>query len=851
MVSNPFQDGLHVQIDGSAEGLTSSIGEAMQSLGGLEAAVAGVGLALAGLSAGGLAKATQSAAAFEEQMVEVEKVTTPETASEMGDAIQDMASQMPVAQEELAGIAEQAGRFGIEGSENIQNFTETVSKMAVATDLSTSEAGESFARLSTLMDEPIENVGDMGNVINELSNTMATSSTEITDAALRSSGTLSQMGASSEDILSLNAAMNEASESSERAGTRLRRMAQEIQDPKKVEELAVALGMNVDEFEAMRSSDPTALFRQMATTMGEGDEAADALRGTLSTTSQQALTALSQNMDGLSQAQETANQQMRNGTSLQEEYQSASSTFNSQLQITRNRLRNIGISIGETLLPYLSSFLEWINNGISAFSRFNESTNGVAGSLTLITTLITGLVGGLAGLASQVGLATSTTTALTGALSALTGPIGLVIAAVATLATAFATDFGGIRTQTMRVVDAFREALQPAIEWIQSNGISIFNRIKNAVVEFVNLAEPYVSRFVSLLSDGLIVTIRTAANVAKTAFGIISTVITTAWENVIRPFLEWSSTIWDEHLSQPVKEAGQTLQVWSEGVNEVITWIQNTVIGPFLEWADENISQLLNDISSWWSEHKDEVMSVVRPLFNTIQSVVEGFIATVSEAFSAFFALLRGDWETVRENIESIVDRLVSGVIDLFEWLWEKVTGWVGDLKDDVIETVRNLKDDFVQSINNLIDDGLSALDNAVSDFVSAGKGLVDAIVDGIKDSPGAVKNAVEDVVGDAREYLPFSPAKEGPMSDLDESGASIPETLAENAQANMGTLQNALTEMPSPTVSQGVGAAAGGGGGDTINIEVDARGSENPQQTRTNANRGLAQALDAYNVGR
>ena len=52
--------------------------------------------------------------------------------------------------------------------------------------------------------------------------------------------------------------------------------------------------------------------------------------------------------------------------------------------------------------------------------------------------------------------------------------------------------------------------------------------------------------------------------------------------------------------------------------------------------------------------------------------------------------------------------------------------------------------------------------------FGSSGAGLIDAISGAITADGWKVSSAMSGVMGDARQYLPFSPAKKGPMSDLD-----------------------------------------------------------------------------------
>jgi ABC-type transporter Mla subunit MlaD len=216
-----------VRVQGEGvEGFTGAMDSAIGSLMSFKGAVGAVGGALAALSAGALMNAVNAARSFETAMVEVEKVTDPETAAAMSEEIRNMAETIPLAQEELAGLAADAARFGIRGPENLRKFSESVAKMATATDLSTDEAGQALAKLSELTNTPVDQIENLGSVINELSNTAATSSSEITDSMLRSSAALSQLGLNQTQIAAMSASLNEVSASSRRAGTRLRRVAQ-------------------------------------------------------------------------------------------------------------------------------------------------------------------------------------------------------------------------------------------------------------------------------------------------------------------------------------------------------------------------------------------------------------------------------------------------------------------------------------------------------------------------------------------------------------------------------------------------------------------------------------------------
>jgi TP901 family phage tail tape measure protein len=496
-----IQEEVAVQISGDGAGLMDTLDAAERGMLSFKSVVGGLGVALGALAAGGLAEAVNAARDFEQQMVELEKVTSPEIAEEMGTAIQQMAEEIPLAQSELAGIAEQAGRLGIEGVDNIKEFTRVTSEMAVSTDLTADEAANAFARITQLTGVPIENVRELGSAINELSNTMATSSSEITDSVLRAGAAMRQLGLSADETVALSAALNEVSESSERAGTRLRRLAQEVQvvSGSDLEAMAAALGLTAEEFERMREESPVELLELMAQTMAEGDDSAQALSGTLSTTSQQALAALGTNLESLNTALETSNAQFEEGTSLSKEFEAANSTFNAQLQRTRNRFRNIAITTGEVLLPALSDVLGVVNQLLDGFARFNAETNGVAGAVGLLTTAIGGLVGGGALLASQFVGASAAVSALGTALTVLTGPVGIAIALAAGLAAAYATNFGGIRDS----VDAAMTRVMNILSRLEP----LFADLQPVVRDFAELwatVAPYVETIVGAMVDGIL-----------------------------------------------------------------------------------------------------------------------------------------------------------------------------------------------------------------------------------------------------------------------------------------------------------------------------------------------------------
>ena len=82
--------------------------------------------------------------------------------------------------------------------------------------------------------------------------------------------------------------------------------------------------------------------------------------------------------------------------------------------------------------------------------------------------------------------------------------------------------------------------------------------------------------------------------------------------------------------------------------------------------------------------------------------------------------------------------------------------------------------------------------------------------------------DGVKDVIGKVRDFLPFSDAKIGPLSDLTESGKRLVETFGKGINS-AGPIGFADALLPVGPVPQGVGGLGGGGGGGiTLSITID-----------------------------
>jgi len=162
------------------------------------------------------------------------------------------------------------------------------------------------------------------------------------------------------------------------------------------------------------------------------------------------------------------------------------------------KFEGMTIRIGEALMPLIEMAVPIVEKVIEVFSGLSPVIQAgvlVFGALTGVLALLWPVISGIAGAIGGAG-------GLGAIIGALTGPIGWVLLAVGLLATAWATNFGGIRD----IVDEVIGAIVPLIQKVM--GL------------FVKVADILWRVFGPSFSE---------------IFGVISDVVSGIWTNVFSP----------------------------------------------------------------------------------------------------------------------------------------------------------------------------------------------------------------------------------------------------------------------------------------------------------------------------
>ncbi len=139
---------------------------------------------------------------------------------------------------------------------------------------------------------------------------------------------------------------------------------------------------------------------------------------------------------------------------------------------------------------------------------------------------------------------------------------------------------------------------------------------------------------------------------------------------------------------------------------------------------------------------------------------------------------------------------------------WDKVKAWtqkawsaVSKFVKDSWTKVKSAVSNGAQNVWSLVSETFTKvvnfLRNLGTTFYKAGKGLIEQIIKGIKSMIGKVTSTISGVAKKIRNFLPFSPAKEGPLSDLDHLDFGGP--IKDSINSAKRGVQNAMASLLSP----------------------------------------------------
>jgi TP901 family phage tail tape measure protein len=331
--------------------------------------------------------------------------------------LRNMSTQIPVSATELAGIAEAAGQLGIQ-TKNIAGFTRVMADLGVATNLTATDAASELAKFANITQMPQEQFGRLGATIVDLGNKMATTEADIVSMAMRVAGAGSQVGLTQAEIMSLSAGLSSVGIQAEAGGTAISQSFLKMNTAvlgggEKLAGFAKVAGMTTDQFAKSFKDDAAGSMVSFMEGLQKVKESGGNVSEVLADLDLKGIRVQDMMMRGagagdlLRKSLSTGKKAWRDNTALSEEARKKYKTFASQLKILQNTVKDVGIAIGNKLLPPLSDLVKFlgpqIKRALRAFSSLPKPIQTGAAGLVVFLAVIGPLAWIIGGVASGVG----------------------------------------------------------------------------------------------------------------------------------------------------------------------------------------------------------------------------------------------------------------------------------------------------------------------------------------------------------------------------------------------------------------------------------------------------------------
>lgn len=466
--------------------------------------------------------ATKGAIEFESAFTGVEKTVdgTAEQMANLRQGIRDLAKEIPASTTEISAVAEAAGQLGIQ-TDNVLGFTKTMINMGNATNLSADEAATTLARFANVTKMSQADFDKLGSVIVALGNNFATTEAEISAMGMNLASAGKQVGMSQPQIMALATALSSVGLEAQAGGTAFSKVMVNMQlavekGGKELKDFASVAGMSTKQFKkAFKEDATTAIMKFVEGLSKSGERGKSAIKilddmGITETRLRDALLRSANASDVMSKAIDLGNKAWEENTALTNEADKRYATTESQILMLKNRLLDIGVSIGEIILPYVQKFVDKIGELTEKFQQLSPETQkmivkigaiaaALGPALLIIGKLISSvgtLAGGIAWLAGKIAVLSGGASGISAVLTALTGPVGIAIAVIAGLTAAFVALWN--KSETFRnsmkevgesFVQTYNEHIKPTIDNLKEIFLMIWNDVLQPTIH--NISEAF------------------------------------------------------------------------------------------------------------------------------------------------------------------------------------------------------------------------------------------------------------------------------------------------------------------------------------------------------------------------
>lgn len=520
---------------------------------------------------------------------------------------------------------------------------------------------------------------------------------------------------------------------------------------------------------------------------------------------------------------------LENSKGLVKETTDETKTIGEEFQTLKNNAMTALQPIGDVLLDIAKSALppiiegvkkvgEWFSNLSPAIQKAVVVIGGMAaafGPLMLV-------FGTLISFAGSVATSLGTLTTKFAPLIAKSGALKSILTGVLRVFTFFSNPITAVVAIVTTMLIPIFIKLYKENEKFREIVMAVWNQIKTVISTVVQTVVAFVMQIWGSLTafwdehgqmilqaamnvrnviKTVITTVMTIIwTIMQTLWPVIKSLIMSTWEaikgviqgaiDVILGIIQFFSALFTGNWSE-MWEAVK--RIVSGAVKLVWNFVQLWFVGKILKLGKTLFKSLTGIVKNLWSKVSGFFKGGVTKAKEVVSTGFDFIKSKISSVMNAVKSVVSSIWNSIKSKISSVMNAIKSTVSSIWNSIKGVITKVVNSIKTKVSNIFNSLKGVTSKAFNgvkNAVRTGINkALDivvNIKKKFLDAGKNIVKSIAKGITGSIDKVKKAIGKVTSKIRDYLPFSPAKEGALRDI--MKIQIPQSIAKSIDRGRNT---------------------------------------------------------------
>jgi TP901 family phage tail tape measure protein len=414
-----------------------------------------------------LVGAAKAAIDFESAMADVRKVVdfdTPQQFADMNNEIRQMALRLPMAAKEIAAIYAQGGSAGVARGE-LKAFAQDAVKMGVAFGFTAEQSGEQMAAWRAAMGLTQDQVRGLADQINYLDAKGNSSAKNVAEVVTRVGSIGKVAGLSSSTIAALSATMDAVKVPTDVAATGIKNfvlaLTQGTAASKSQKDTLKALRLDAGKVAKAMQMDSKGTVLDVLNRIKSVDASKQAavLSELFGKESIEAIAPFISNLDLLKTNLKLVGDATGYAGSMSKEFDVRAATTANSLQLFWNRVTDVGIAVGNVLLPPLNEFMAITGPMITGLSNMAAANPW----------LIKGFLGAGAALLGMK-LATMAAIGALNLFNAVAGlsPVGIAVRVMALAAGFLLSNWKQVGPFFLRLWDGIKRVVSTGVEFIKT-----------------------------------------------------------------------------------------------------------------------------------------------------------------------------------------------------------------------------------------------------------------------------------------------------------------------------------------------------------------------------------------------